>query len=100
MEIAKGDPIAFARDMVAVVPPLKLRGRWWPPTDGLYRCATRHRVRGTSPKVYGGYLVHRGRVTRCSPAVRRRIHIWATQAQSWGDPFASVTVEAARLEEC
>ena len=43
----------------------------------------------TRRRVYGGYLVHRGRVTRCSPAVRRRIHIWALQAQYWGDPFST-----------
>ena len=72
------DPIAFARDMARVVPPLKLLGRRRNPPDGLYRVATRRRV-------YGGYLVHRGRVTRCSPAVRRRIHIWAHQAQYWED---------------
>jgi hypothetical protein len=82
MPIPKVDPISFARDMVAVEPPLKLTGRWRWPKDGLYRVATRRRV-------YGGYLVHRGRVTRCSPAVRRRIHIWALQAQYWGDPFST-----------
>jgi hypothetical protein len=82
MRETKIDPILFARDMVAITPPLKLTGRWRKPKDGLYRVATRR-------SVHGGYLVHRGRVTRCSPAVRRRIHIWATQAQYWGDPFSA-----------
>jgi len=82
MPIPKVDLISFARDMVAVEPPLKLTGRWRGPKDGLYRVATRCRV-------YGGYLVHRGRVTRCSLAVRRRIHIWALQAQYCGDPFST-----------
>ncbi|HET6887794.1 MAG TPA: hypothetical protein VFH87_07705 [Candidatus Udaeobacter sp.] len=76
------DPIPFARDLIALPRPLRLLGRWRPPKDGLYRVATRRTV-------HGGFLVSRGRVKRCSPAVRRRIHIWAHQAQYWGDPFAS-----------
>jgi hypothetical protein len=76
------DPIAFARDMVAVKPPLRLRGRWWVPKDGLYRVAT-------SRKVHGGFLVCHGRVTRASPYVKRYIHILAMRnAEYWGDPFA------------
>ena len=70
MPIPKVGPISFARDMVAVEPPLKLTGRWRGPKDGLYRVATRCRV-------YGGYLVHRGRVTRCSPA---HSHLGASSA--------------------
>jgi hypothetical protein len=76
------DPIAFARDMVALRRPLRLRGRWRPPKDGLYRVTT-------SKKVHGGFLIHRGRVTRASPYVRRYIHILAMRnAEYWGDPFA------------
>jgi hypothetical protein len=76
------DPIGFARNMVAVRPPLRLKGRHWRPKDGLYRVATRR-------KVLGGFLVCRGRVTRASPCVRRRIHILAMRnAEYWGDPFA------------
>jgi len=76
------DPIPFARSMVRLRRPLRLRGRWWLPKDGLYRVAT-------SKKVHGGFLVHRGRVTRASPPVRRYIHILAMRnAEYWGDPFA------------
>jgi hypothetical protein len=48
----------------------------------LYRVAT-------SKKVYGGFLVHRRRVTRASPCVRRYIHILAMRNAEWVcDPFA------------
>jgi hypothetical protein len=76
------DPMAFARDMLALPRPLPLRGRWRPPRDGLYRVSN-------SKKVFGGFLVQRRRVVRCSPCVRRRIHILAMRnATFWGDPFA------------
>ena len=76
------DPIAFARDMVRLRRPLRLRGRWWVPKDGLYRVAT-------SKKVHGGFLVCHGRVTRASPYVRRYIHILAMRNAEWFcDPFA------------
>ena len=76
------DPIAFASDMVALPRPLRLRGRWRPPKDGLYRVATRR-------KVHGGLLVQRRRVTRCSPYVRRYIHILAMRNAEWVcEPFA------------
>ncbi len=42
----KTDPIAFARDMVRLRRPLRLRGRWRPPKDGLYRVATSKKVHG------------------------------------------------------
>jgi hypothetical protein len=71
------DPIAFARDMVRLRRPLRLRGRWWVPKDGLYRVAT-------SRRVLGGFLVSRGRVLRASPYVRRYIHILARNAEYWG----------------
>jgi hypothetical protein len=64
------DPIAFARDMERLPRPLRLKGRYWVPKDGLYRVATRR-------KVHGGFLVCHGRVTRASPYVRRYIHILA-----------------------
>ncbi len=38
------DEIAFARDMVALRRPLRLKGRWSPPKDGLYRVATSKKV--------------------------------------------------------
>jgi hypothetical protein len=72
------DPLAFCRDMVRLQRPLRLLGRWRRPKDGLYRVATRRTV-------HGGFLVQRGRVTRCSPAVRKRIHIWARTAEYYGD---------------
>jgi len=76
------DPVPFARDMVALRRPLRLRGRRWVPKDGLYRVAT-------SRRILGGYLVCHGRVTRASPYVRRYIHILAVRnAEYWGDPFA------------
>jgi hypothetical protein len=75
----KVDPIFFARDMVKLRRPLRLRGRWKPPKDGLYRVAT-------SRRVHGGFLVHDGRVVRASPYVRRYIHILAMRnAEYWGD---------------
>jgi hypothetical protein len=81
---SKVDKIAFARDMVGVWPPLRLRGRYRRPKDGLYRVATRK-------KVYGGFLVHRGRVTRCSPRVRRYIHFFAMRkSEYYGEVAAAL----------
>jgi hypothetical protein len=77
----KTDPIAFARDMRRLRKPLRLRGRWRPPRDGLYRVATGKRV-------LGGFLVQHRRVTRASPYVKRYIHVLARNAQYCGDPFA------------
>jgi hypothetical protein len=81
MNESSADPLAFARDMKRLRKPLRLRGRWSPPLDGLWKVAT-HR------KVHGGYLIHNGRVVRASPAVRRYIHRLARNAEYWGDPFA------------
>jgi len=76
------DPIAFARDMVALRRPVRLMGRRRPPKDGLYRVATGKRV-------HGGFLVQRRRVTRASPYVRRYIHLLAMRNAEWVcDPFA------------
>jgi hypothetical protein len=76
------DEIAFCRDMVAVKPPLRLRGRWRPPKDGLYRVAT-------GKKVHGGFLVQSHRITRASPYVKRYIHVLAIRNAEWFcDPFA------------
>jgi len=72
------DPTPFARDMIALARPLPLLGRWRRPKDGLYRVAT----------VHGGYLVQRGRVTRCSPAVRKRIHIFSAYTHGLMGPHA------------
>jgi len=68
--VSRNDPLSFCRDMKRLRRPLRLRGRWSPPKDGLYRVAT-------SKKVLGGFLIHRGRVTRASPYVRRYIHVLA-----------------------
>jgi hypothetical protein len=77
------DPIAFARDMVALRKPLRLKGRWRPPKDGLYRVATGKRT-------LGGFLVQHRRITRASPCVRRYIHILAMRNAEWVcDPFAT-----------
>ena len=40
------DPVAFARSMVALRKPLRLRGRYWVPKDGLYRVATSRKLQG------------------------------------------------------
>jgi len=50
----KTDPLAFARSMIAVRPPLRLRERYWRPKDGLWKVET-------SRGVLGAYLVVRGR---------------------------------------
>ena len=71
------DPIAFCRDMQRLRRPLRLRGRYWLPKDGLYRVATGKRV-------HGGFLVCHGRVTRASPYVRRYIHVLARNARYRG----------------
>jgi hypothetical protein len=84
------DPIAFCRDMVRLRRPLRLRGRWWVPKDGLYRVAT-------SKKVHGGFLVSRGRVTRASPYVRRYIHILARNAEYWGSLEDCFTAASKRI---
>ena len=82
MNESNGDPISFARNMVALRKPLRLKGRWSPPRDGLYRVAN-------SKKVLGGFLVQRRRVTRASPNVRARIHVLAMRNAKWHcDPFA------------
>jgi len=76
MQREKADPLSFARDMVALKRPLRLRGRWSPPKDGLYRVST-------GRKVHGGFLVLRRRVVRASPYVRRYIHIFAIRNAEW-----------------
>ena len=67
MNESRADPLSFARDMKRLRKPLRLRGRWSPPLDGLWKVVTRR-------KVHGGFLICRGRVVRASPAVRRYIH--------------------------
>jgi hypothetical protein len=41
--------------------------------DGLYRVVTRSFV--------AGFVVERGRVTRCAPILRRRLAYWITRAE-------------------
>ena len=82
MNEGNGDRLSFARDMKRLRKPLRLRGRWSPPRDGLYRVAN-------SKKVLGGFLVQGRRVTRASPSVRRYIHVLAMRNAEWFcDPFA------------
>ena len=76
------DPLAFCRDMKRLRKPVRLSHRWRPPADGLWKVETRKGVRG-------GFLVAYGRVIRCSPVIRRHLHVWAARnAKFWGDPFA------------
>jgi len=76
IETNEADPIWWARDMVALRRPLRLRGRWSPPRDGLYRVAT-------GRKVHGGFLVRGRRVVRASPYVKRYIHVLAMRYAQW-----------------
>ena len=79
---ATTDRLAFARDMKRLRKPVRLTHRWKPPVDGLWKVETRKGVRGA-------YLVAYGHVTRCSPRIRRHLHVWAARnAQYSGDPFA------------
>jgi hypothetical protein len=64
------DKLAFARDMKALRKPVRLSHRHHPPADGLWRVETKRGVRG-------GFLVAYGRVVRCSPVLRRHLHVWA-----------------------
>jgi len=76
------DTLAFARDMKKLRKPVKLSNRYHPPADGLWKVQT---CKG----VHGAFLIAYGRVTRCSPRIRRHLHVWAQRnAQHWGDPFA------------
>ena len=75
------DPLFFARDMKACKP-VRLSHRYHPPADGLLRVETAKGVRG-------GFMVAYGRVVRCSPVLRRRLHVWAQRHTVFvGDPFA------------
>jgi hypothetical protein len=90
MPSSNGDPIAFARNMRALRRPLRLRGRWRPLRDGLYRVAT-------SRKVHGGFLVQRRRIVRASPGyVKRYIRRLAPRAEFWGDLEAVYAVASNR----
>src|SRR5262245_40524072 len=60
-------------DMVEMRRPLRLRGRFHPPKDGVYRV--------TTPSRCGAFLVYNGRVHRCSPSIRRRLHVYAHRAE-------------------
>lgn len=81
----KVDELWFARDMIGLRRPLRLRGRWKRPKDGLYRVVTR---RARWPSRCGAFLVYRGRVRRCSPSIRRKIHVYAHMAEYLGEPWA------------
>jgi hypothetical protein len=82
LKMQKADPIAFARDMVAAN--VRLRGRHWRLADGLYRVTTR---KARWPSRTGGFLVYKGKVRRCSPSLRRKIHVYAHMAEYWGVPW-------------
>ena len=66
------DPLAFCRDMKALRKPVRLRGRYHRPDDGIWKVETRNGV-------LGGFMVAYGRVTRCSPVIRRHLHVWAAR---------------------
>jgi hypothetical protein len=66
------DPIWWARDMLRLRKPVRLRGRYYKPEDGLWKVETGKRI-------LGAFLVARGRVQRCSPAIRRHLHVWAAR---------------------
>jgi hypothetical protein len=68
----QSDPIWWARDMKRLRKPVRLRGRYYKPEDGLWKVETRKGV-------LGGFMVAFGRVTRCSPAIRRHLHVWAAR---------------------
>jgi len=68
----------FYRDMVAVIPPKKLKGCYYKPRDGVYNVET---FAGRWPSRAGSILIHDGKVRRCSPCLKRRIHIYWHLAQ-------------------
>jgi hypothetical protein len=78
--------------MVALRRPLRLKGRWRPLRDGLYRVAT-------TKKVHGGFLVHRRRIVRCSPAIRRYLRRFAVGAEYWGSLEDCFTAASERSSE-
>jgi len=41
-------------------------------SDGLYRVATSY--------LCAGFIVEEGRITRCAPILRRKLHYWLTVA--------------------
>jgi hypothetical protein len=66
------DKLFFCRDMVALRKPVKLRGRYYKPADGIWKVET-------GKNVLGGFLVRNSRVIRCSPRIRRSLHLWAAR---------------------
>jgi hypothetical protein len=52
--------------------PVRLRGRYNRLADGLWKVETRKDVRG-------GFMVAYGRVTACSPVIRRHLNVWAAR---------------------
>jgi hypothetical protein len=71
----KEDPLAFARNMVAIHRPPFARGKWhrWP-KDGVYQVRS-HPHNGGKP-FCAGFVIKNGRVTRCAPILRSRILFW------------------------
>jgi len=51
---------------------VRLRGRYYRPDNGIWRIET-------GKGILGAFLVSRGRVVRCSPAIRRHLHVWAAR---------------------
>jgi hypothetical protein len=66
------DALFFCRDMKALRKPLRLRHRYYKPDDGIWKVET---GRG----VLGAFLVRNSRVIRCSPRIRRSLHMWAAR---------------------
>jgi hypothetical protein len=71
--------------MVAVKRPLKLKRRSLP-KDGLYQVTSVKRSRWQGRT--GGFLVHRGRVTRMTPHLRHDFQMSAHRGVFLGEPWA------------
>ena len=66
------DPLFFCRAMVALRKPARLRGRYYKPDDGIWKVET-------GKGILGAFLVRGGRVIRCGPRIRRKLHWWAAR---------------------
>jgi len=67
------DPLAFCRDMKRLRKPVRLSHRYHPPANGLWKVETPRKG------VLGGFMIANGRVVRCSPKIRRHLHVLAAR---------------------
>jgi hypothetical protein len=72
MDSNNSDPLFFIRDAVALKKPVKLRHRYYKPADGIWKVET-------GKNVLGGFVIRDSRVIRCSPRIRRSLHMWAAR---------------------